>query len=610
MITRTVGKVFRGEATAYQIIAASVLASVLGFMPSFSNAPGLVIAFTFLLIVLNANLALAALVLGFAKLLSLALMPVSFLIGRMLLDGPTKPLFAWMINSPVLAWFGFEYYATSGGLLLGIVLGIVVGLLVNGLLNTFRRRMNQLEEGSERYRKFASRFWVKCLVFVFIGGKKSKKTYDELATKKIGNPIRPLGVVFVVLVSLLAVIFYQFLSEPIVTNALQRALEKANGATVNLEAARVDLKENKVEILQLAMADPNQLDTDLFRAERIVANLSGMDLLRKRVAMDQVSTTDASTGLKRKTPGELTRPVPQPPEEEVPGEVKTLEDYIEEAKKWKERLARLREWYEKLNGPETTEPAEPGEPAPEREETLRERLERQVREKGYANVAAAHLVEASPRLLVRELEARKVRVAQWEGETLDVIARNLSTHPRLVPEPPHVEIRSSTNRVDFLLHLGRIVNPSQTNQVRLAWKGLPTDWVSRQLKVLGPDALQGGTIDVEADGSLGGGGDPQMELPVVAVLRNATLQLKGMKPTQVEQLAVPIALTGRLDNPRISVDTERLAKSLAEAGISQVASELRQKAEEKIQEKIGGKTKDLLNNFLGGSKKDDEEEEQ
>ena len=60
------------------------------------------------------------LVLLAAKILSLALMPVSFALGRVLLDGPTSGLFSAMINAPVLALFGFEYYAVTGGLVLVI----------------------------------------------------------------------------------------------------------------------------------------------------------------------------------------------------------------------------------------------------------------------------------------------------------------------------------------------------------------------------------------------------------------------------------------------------------------------------------------------------------
>ena len=72
------------------------------------------------------------------------------------------------------------------------------------------------------------------------------------------------------------------------------------------------------------------------------------------------------------------------------------------------------------NGPEdeaagTTDPATPAE----RAETLRERLERQVRELGYALVRADHLVQESPTVVVTELIADQVRVGELENHEDD-----------------------------------------------------------------------------------------------------------------------------------------------------------------------------------------------
>ncbi|MHC4997233.1 MAG: TIGR03546 family protein, partial [Planctomycetota bacterium] len=100
MFIRKIGKVLRGDATPAQIMLACVLGSVLGFMPGFPQAGGLIVACIVLLVVLNANLTLAVFVGIAAKLISLALISVSFAVGRFLLDGPTSGLFVKMINAP------------------------------------------------------------------------------------------------------------------------------------------------------------------------------------------------------------------------------------------------------------------------------------------------------------------------------------------------------------------------------------------------------------------------------------------------------------------------------------------------------------------------------
>src|SRR5262245_39562343 len=118
---RKFGSILRGAATPFQVFSACVLGALIGFAPGFVRAPALVVGLVLLLVILNANVGLALMVAGLAKLVSLATMPVSFAAGRFLLDGPTRPLFATAINAPVLAFCGLEWYVGAGGLLLGLL---------------------------------------------------------------------------------------------------------------------------------------------------------------------------------------------------------------------------------------------------------------------------------------------------------------------------------------------------------------------------------------------------------------------------------------------------------------------------------------------------------
>ncbi|MCB1125728.1 MAG: hypothetical protein KDM81_04475, partial [Verrucomicrobiae bacterium] len=288
MITRRIGSIIRGRATPFQIIAASMLGCMLGFMPGFVQAAGLILVLTFLLVILNANLAIAALIAVGAKLLSLALAPVSFAVGRLLLDGPTSGLFKSMINAPGLALFGFDYYLTTGGLAVGLVMGIIVGLVISGAITRFRRKMVSLEKDSERYQRYQARKSVRFLVWLLAGSGHGKVSYEDLLSKRLGNPIRILGVVFVALSVAVLVLLNQLFAGPILTAALQSGLERANGATVDVGSVDLSLKENRLTVTDLAMADPKALETDLFRARRLEAALNAEDLLRKRLKIDLV----------------------------------------------------------------------------------------------------------------------------------------------------------------------------------------------------------------------------------------------------------------------------------------------------------------------------------
>ncbi|MCL4181589.1 MAG: DUF2062 domain-containing protein [Verrucomicrobia bacterium] len=601
MITRTVGRILRGKATPFQLFTACVLGAMLGFIPGFAQAPGMMIAVMLLLAILNANLFLGAIVASLSKLLSLLILPITFKVGQLLLDGPTQGLFEPLINAPVFALFGFENYVATGGLALGLIVGLVAGSVVVFGINTFRKRMAALEKGSERFNQFTQKRWVKFMVLVFVGGGLGKLTYEQVLAKKVGNPIRMLGVVFAALVVVLLVLLQSFAAGPIVSAALQRGLERANGASVDLEGVDVDLKGQRLTITGLAMTDPKALDTDLFRADKLEAQISGANLLRKRLQLDRVIVSGASSGDKRAHPGRLVGPPPAPLDPEPVGDAKTLDDYLREAKVWKERLAQARRWLEQLSGPAETATET------EQQETLQDRLERQARELGYSRVRATHLIQGSPTFTILELTADQVRTTELPNETLAITARNLSTHPSLLGQTPELRIESSGQTVQFATQLASFATTPSANTLSLNYRGLPTDRVAAGLVVGGTRPISGGTIDLALQGTWEIQNGVQVNLPLQATLKQVTFSLPSVQPTLVDQLILPIGLAGPLDNPRIRVDEKAFADALVKAGAGKLVNELRGKAEEtltrEVGDKLGEQGKGLLNNILGGQKR-------
>lgn len=138
MITRKIGKLIRGNITPFQIYAACLLGTAMGFLPGIGQTPGLYLALLITLIILNANLFLAGLFVLLGMLLGDLLLPLSFRIGLWLIDGPLQGLFVWLVNAPVLAWFGFDYYAASGGLVLAVVTGLIGAFIISNALRALR----------------------------------------------------------------------------------------------------------------------------------------------------------------------------------------------------------------------------------------------------------------------------------------------------------------------------------------------------------------------------------------------------------------------------------------------------------------------------------------
>jgi uncharacterized protein (TIGR03546 family) len=604
MIIRKIGKIILGKVTPFQVAAACILGAMMGFLPGFTQAPGLLIALLVLLVILNANLFLATCTGFIAKLLSLCLISVSFNLGRILIDGPTHGLFAWMINAPVLALFGFEYYATTGGILIGFIFGLMMSILLIKGVTTVRKKMVLLEEGSVKFQQWTNKKWVKILMFLLVAVGPGKRKWSELFERKIGNPVRIIGAIFAAIVVGLLVIISLFTSGPIVTSALQSGLERVNGATVDIGNADVDLSEGRMIVEMFAMADPNALDTDLLRAETIEVDISTADLLRKRLKLDRVVMTGAYYGAKRVVPGRLIGKKLEPRDTDVKQDTaetregeKTIDDYVKNAKTWKERLAKIRQWLEVLSGPaadtEDTENAEG--------KSLRDWLEREAQSKGYANVTAAHLIEGSPKFVVAELIAEKVRVQGFDDkETIGIHGKNLSTHPHLSEHVPSIAIKSSGDTLDAELKLAGVSSAKEgKNTIRFVYRGLDTDSIAENLDVTGDTPISGGTIDIAMEGTIQTTAGTYINLPLQVTLHNSTVNIHGIGPTQIKKLMFPLEIRGPLDNPRITIDNSKLSDAFVRAGAGILTGKLKGEAD-KLFEKKDKDTYDKAKEFLKG----------
>ena len=173
MVVRKITKFLRGKATRGQVLTASVLAGMLGFVPGFFlpsdlgggflQAPGLILTLFFLALISNANFGVFAIVTVVAKLASFALLPITFAIGQWMINGPMRGIVQSLANAPFTAWFGLDYYATTGGLVVGLVFGIASGLVLFSSLQAYRNKMAALEAGSAAYQQHAKKMWVRLL---------------------------------------------------------------------------------------------------------------------------------------------------------------------------------------------------------------------------------------------------------------------------------------------------------------------------------------------------------------------------------------------------------------------------------------------------------------
>jgi len=610
MLSRKIAKVLRGKVTPLQIAMACILGALIGCIPGITRAPGLFLTLLALLVVLNANMWIAVLITALAKSISFLAISIQFEIGRFLLDGPTQPIFKAMINAPVLAWFGFEHYAVTGGLVFGLIIGVGSAAVIVLATRTLQTRLGKLEGEKHFFERLNKSLPLRLVVWVLFG-KANKETFERMSagTKKVGNPIRIPGVIGVVLASGLGVVIWMLAEEPLVTAMLKNQLEQANGATVDLESADVDLGAGNVTVKRLAMADPENLSTDILRAETLTADLGTRDVLTKRIAFDLIEVSEASSGEARDTPGRLVRDRPKAsePKPSEPGQ-KTLEDYIAEAEKWKERLRQAREWLEKAQSKDPGATQDPSAPKPDADKQIRDRIRRQIALHGYGGVTADHLIEGAPTVLIRDLKINGLRLTQLEGtpedQTFDVSGELLASEPTLLNTGrPALRLANRSGSLTSELYIA--AQPGEITRLVAERKGVPGDRVGSMLNVAGQPPVRGGTVDLRLETSLFGA---LLDGQLQATLVNSVISVAG-RETPVDQLDVPIGVSGPIDAPSIAFSDQALADALVAAGKAEAAKRLKEEAgklleetgiEEKIGEDAGKKVKGLLDRIGGG----------
>ncbi len=586
---RKLGKLIFGAATAFQLYAACILGALIGFVPGFEQAPGLLVALVLLTFILNVNLFLVGLCVLLARLLMLVMLPLSFFLGSLILDGPLQGIFATLVNAPFFALCGFEYYVVTGGILPAIVIGILFGAIFSMLLRRLHRKLVNLNRDSAAYKLWMDKTWLKLLSWLLLGGKPDPAKYEKLFGKRIGNPIRVVGLVAAFLLMLALVLIWQLFNGPIFARQLKAGLERVNGATVDLNEAHLDLRQGRMVVDGLAMADAADLQRDLFAASLVEADLSNLDLFRRRLRISKLSISDATSGAQRAEPGVILHaPAPEPPPEDP--QIKTIDDYIAEAELWRDRLRQLQRLLEKLSTPE----AEDGKTM---DETMRERILRE----GITRVRANHLLQGAPALQIDKIEINGLTIATLGETKFDLVANFLSTQPYLLAETPQLALRARDDSILAQISLASAAmgGKDADNLLSFVYLNLPMDSVQAMLSDSVEQRFSSGTLDIRAEGTWNRASG--LLLPMMVDLKNVKTSGIGGRDLLIKSIAVPITLQGPLERPRVILDSGKLGSSLVDAGKDHATEAARGKLEETL-EKEGGEAGSLIKGIFGSKK--------
>ena len=602
LITRKIGKLIHGQTSTFSVLAATMLGGAAGFVPADASALPLLAVLGAAVLLLNTNLFLAGTAASVTKLLSLPLLPASFAVGRMLIDGPLQPLFRFAVNAPVLAWLGLDIYVVPGALLLGAATGLGLGVAVLAGLRRLRSTLAGLEEGSERYSTLTAKSSVRLTRWALLG-KRGNKSYAELAERHTtwGNPVRPLGLVAVGCASVLTALVAFLTADTLTTAVVRAGLEKANGATVDLDRAELDLRGGRLHLSGLAAADPEALDRNLFAADTLTGDLSAHDLMRRRFAIDLIEVAHAQAGAHRARPGQRigspsppAEPLPEPTD--PPNPPRDLDDLLSQTQTWKSRLDRLRGWADWLSGPDDAEPDAGSNPW----------IDGQIAAVGLSRVRADHLIEDAPTLLVRRVVIDGLSVAGSSDASYRVELNNLSTHPARVADGP---LRISARAADGALDLA-LVAPAAggaPGAITLDLRAIEIDSVTTSLHPDLAGLARGGTAQLTVQGDFTA---HHLDLPFALTLRDTSMSLPGASPRRLASLPLTMHLVGSLGRPALKIDRHQLADALVAAGANELADAARSRANDavnaatgkltdKLKEELGSDLSEAVNKGLG-----------
>jgi uncharacterized membrane protein len=532
---------------------------------------------------------------------------------------------AGLSSVPVVGITDFNRLALAGGLVLGPIIGAVCGLILAIFVFSFRRTMLKLNEKSERFRKYYSKFWVRLLDRLLIG----KRTKDVHAMFAKAKYIRKAGVVLAVLLVGGFLAAAHFLQGTVIKSYTVQALTQANKAEADIDTLGISVLGGNVSVSGVQLTDPKNPQQNQLAIGKMEATASVYDLLLGKVVVDKMELSEVRFNQLRQTPGKvLEQVVQEKPFDPNAYKIDTekLEKYVKDAKKLKEQLEKLRNWLPKdkqaEGGPaDGNQPAVATEKAPET----------------YSEYLTARLpTPATVRVWAKQLLADKTEIPSKLFGNSRVDVNNLSDAPQANKLPITMQIKSYVTPA-----LLKVIADYSKGDGAPAISGTFQGFDLSKVQELSQDAgiaFQSGLASGTFKGTMT---RENVDLTIDLSLKD--LQAKGTgkgvlglgaeqtsQALQVlKELSTSIRVVGPVTQPRLVFDTKGLTKefqqALVAAGKERAIQEVNKQVQKQLDGKLGDKlpagvkdalkqpsTKgltDSLGGLLGGKKKQEQKQE-
>jgi len=566
-------KFIRGGAMPWQIAASCLVGVSIGMAPGFNLTVAILIA---AFVLLNLNLGLMLLGLAAGKALCLALAPLTFRLGYFLIhDLGAEGLFRGLSEAPIFAWMDLHHYCLLGGIPVALLVGGGGGLVLGRMIAMARSAIAAGGEKSERFQRISRNGAVRLLLRLLFG-KQRTGIADMLSAKP--SMFRKAGVVVCIALVVVMVAAQFLLADRLARSGLVQGLQASTGAEVNVERVEFSALTGKVKVVGLQITDPAKPTHNMIQIDTLTSDVSVVDLMGRRIVMDEVLIDRLRTDAPRESKGEV---FVEPDKADEPMSDQTVSEYFKDGRKVLEYLRKAQEYLDKRA--ESQQRHAEGETAPSPDE-----LQRLARLQGYLKMTAQSVLAKRPLVTIRRLAIGEIPAGELDTYSLE--GTNLSDSPELNDEPMKLALTSTRGMdasvtFDFskigALHRLHLVVPN----VAVGEGG------SIQLSSDKPVRVGAAKVDVSVDGTFGRDGvNLPVELTVRDLKADTSGKVLGMDAAtanrvfkRLDSMSVVLTLHGPLAAPRVRIDQREtlasLTGALKEAGARELTRQVAKQLE-------------------------------
>jgi hypothetical protein len=302
--------------------------------------------------------------------------------------------------------------------------------------------------------------------------------------------------------------------------------------------------------------------------------------------VNEVSTADATYGMAREMRGKLVGPLIEPPAISAPS-AEDLGGYVNEAEQWLDRLKQVQSWLKKWEGsiPSGSD-AKPEVGSPSYDSpSYEEWLEEQIAQSGYIKQSFAPIEDGFWSVVAKKVSMESLRIATFGDKDLTLSAENLASNPKQLALSPRIEMTSKDESLSVLLLLNEL-SGAGANRLNISADDLDAESTLSSLKPSISKQISGGQIAVSVDGEFRYAGDGDLNLDLLATLRDAELTVRR-RNVPVEKLQVPVQIQGSFNSPKIRVENKAIEDQLKNLAEGALKDEAKLRVEEKVKDKLG-----------------------